>query len=126
VVFNDDSRMSRNNIFVFIVIAAIVSTHLITAYLIGDRANKIESRYKEKVSRLDSLHTLKMDKIKLEKQGAVDSLTIIADQRLYTIEELKNRPNESNEKIRYIVRDYRNDELDSIIRVLFSDISRFN
>jgi len=118
--------MSKNNIFILIVIVAIVSTHLITSYLIGDRAEKIENEYKEKSNKLDSLYALKISQIKIEKQRAIDSLTIIAGQRLYTIEELRNKQSKSNEKIHYIVRDYNNSQLDSIITVLFSDISRFN
>ena len=75
---------------------------------------------------MDSVHRLKMRQINMDKQRAMDSLTVISSQRLFTIEELRNKQSQANEKIRYIVRDYRSDELDSLIRVMFSDIKRLN
>lgn len=109
-----------------IILAAILFTYLVTNYLVGDKAEKLERRYRQEIEALEADYKIEMEAINRRKQKAYDSLLLIANQRKFTIEELKSKPNEANEKIRYIVRDYRNDELDSLIRVMFSDLSRFN
>lgn len=112
--------------FIASIVSCILITYLLTNYFAGNKADKIESNYQMQIQQLNQKYDQKLMDIKLEKQQAYDSLLMIANQRKFTIDELKNKTNEDNKKIRVVVRDYKPDDLDSIIISMFSDISRFN
>lgn len=116
--------MSKNKILV--ILAGVVFLFYITLWNSANKADDIEAKYIEEMAKLRQDLQEEKEKILDEKKRVEDSLQVIISQRKFTIDDLTQKQQQDNEKIRYIVRQYTPSELDSVILQLFSDLSRFD
>jgi uncharacterized membrane protein YvbJ len=97
-----------------------------STYFAADRDQAIQDKYDEEIATLTQQYEQEIKAIRDEKAVLIAELKEVEAKRKFTVKQLKDKQNENNEQISITVSSYKPDAYDSIIHVLFSDLSRFD
>lgn len=118
----------KNNITKWFVlfIAVLIAGFVGSTYFAADRSKAIEHKYEQEMAIITQRYEQEIKAIRSEKDSIINELNAIAAKRKFTIDQLKDKPNETKQKVRTVIARYHPDEYDSLITELFADLSRFD